>query len=302
LILGPTLPDDAARAVHFDLAVTVFQMDTARALSQAACRSDRRARVHFKVDTGMGRIGVTPQEAAAMARELSALPGVEFEGCFTHFATADEIDLAPARAQFESFRAVLREMEQAGVRVQLRHAANSAAVLALPESHLDLVRVGIAMYGVTPGPHLAGGIRLRPAMRLCGRIVHAKRVPPETPIGYGYAYRTSRWATIATIPVGYADGYPRLAGGGGHLLIGGHRVPIAGRVAMDQMMVDAGEMPVRAGDEVELWGPGLAVDEVAKAAQTISYEVLAGLGRRVPRVYLRGGQVCAVHTLLDQNV
>lgn len=301
LVFGPTRPDDAARAVEHDLTVTVFEAEVAQALGRAAGESGRPARAHLKVDTGMGRIGVAPDEAAALAREISAVPGVVLEGCFTQLATADEVDLAPARAQLETFRTVLREIERARTSVRIRHAANSAAALALPEAHLDLVRVGIAIYGIAPAPHLAGRVRLRPAMRLCARVGQVKRVGAGTPIGYGHAYRTPGATTIATIPVGYADGYPRLAGQQGRVLIRGRRVPIAGRVSMDQMMVDAGETPIQVGDEVELWGPTLAVEEVAEAACTISYEVLARLGRRVPRVFLQNGRVCAVQTMLDQT-
>lgn len=299
LLLGPTPPGEAATAVEHDLAVTVFQAEVARALSEAAGRTGRRARIHVKIDTGMGRIGVAPRDAVALARSLHALSHVAVEGCFTHLATADDVDLASAHAQLAAFRTVLEEMGRAGVAVGIRHAANSAAVLALPDSHFDLVRCGIAVYGVAPAPHLHGRVRLRPAMRLRARIVHAKRVDAGTPIGYGHAYRTPRPATIVTVPVGYADGYPRLAGESGRVVIGGHRFPIAGRISMDQLTVDAGDTPMTIGDEVELWGDALPVEDVADAAQTISYEVLAGVSPRVPRVFVEGGRVRAVRTLLD---
>ena len=299
LVLGYTPPDDALRAVEHDLALTVFQSEVARALSQAAAHSGRRARAHLKVDTGMGRLGVAPQEAVALAREISALAGVTLDGCFTHFATADEQDLAPAQAQLETFRTVLRDLDRAGIAPGMRHAANSAATLALPDSHLDLVRVGIAMYGIAPAPHLAGRIRLRPAMRLCARVAHVKRIAPGTSIGYGRVYRAARETTIATVPLGYADGYPRVATG--HVMLRGQRAPIAGRVSMDQLMVDAGDVPVRVGDDVELWGPAVGVEEVAEAARTISYEVLVRLGRRVPRVFMASGRMIAVRTMLDDE-
>ena len=298
LILGPTPPEDADTAVAHELAVTVFHADVARALSEAAGRIGRRARVHLKVDTGMGRIGVAPREAVPLARLVSSLAHVQLEGCFTHLATADDVDLAPTHAQLASFRAVLGDLDRAGIAAGMRHAANSAAALALPESHFDLVRCGIAVYGVAPAPHLKGRVRLRPAMRLRAWVMHAKRVEAGTPIGYGHVYRAPRATTIVTIPLGYADGYPRLAGEGGRVLINGHRVPIAGRVSMDQMTVDAGDMPVRVGDEVELWGETLPIEDVAAAARTISYEVLAGVSPRVPRVFREGGQVRGVRTLL----
>ncbi len=297
LILGPAPPEHLETAVGHDLAITAFRLDTAQAASRAAARAGREARLHLKVDTGMGRIGAAPEDAVALAQAIRALPRVALEGCFTHLATADEPDLAPARSQLATFRALLRALEAAGVGPLVRHAANSAATLRLPEARFDLVRCGIALYGIAPAAHLRG-VRLRPAMRLCARVAHTKRVAAGTPIGYGWAYRAPRATTIATIPVGYADGYPRLAGGSGGVAVGGRRVPIAGRVSMDQITVDAGEVPVAVGDEVELWGAAIGVEEVAAAAQTISYEVLARVPRRVPRVFLDGGRVRAVRTLL----
>ena len=219
------------------------------------------------------------------------------EGCFTHFASADEVDLASASGQLAVFRGVLEGLERAGVRPAFRHAANSAATLAMPASRLDLVRCGIALYGIPPAPHLAGRVALRPVMRLCARIVYRKRVPAGTPVGYGHTHRTSRETTLVTLPVGYADGYPRLAGDGCTVLLAGRCAPIVGRISMDQMTVDAGDAPAEPGDEVELWGPAVPVEVVARAARTISYEVLARTSRRVPRVFLEQGRVCAVRTL-----
>ncbi len=301
LLLGPTSPEEAERAVAHDLTVTVFRAEGARAVSRAAGQAGRLGRIHLKVDTGMGRLGVRPEEAVALAGEIGALPHVVLEGCFTHLATADEADLGPARDQLRAFRAVLEALGRAGPAPGLRHAANSAAALCLPEAHLDLVRCGIAVYGIAPAPHLAARVPLRPAMRLCARVVHTKRVPAGTPVGYGRIYRAPRETTIATVPAGYADGYPRLASGAAHVVIRGRRLPLAGRVSMDQLTVDAGDAPVDVGDEVELWGGTLPVDEVAAAAQTISYEVLARVSRRVPRVFIRDGRVCGVRTLLGTD-
>ncbi len=298
LLLGHTPPEDADVAVAHALSVTVFQLDVAQALSRAAARAGRTVRVHVKIDTGMGRIGVSPVDAPSLIREVRALGGVVLEGCFTHLATADEPDLEPARAQLDAFQRALRPLEEGGVPLGLRHAANSAAILALPEAHLDLVRSGIALYGIPPTPHLGGRIGFRRAMRFRARVTHAKRVLPGTPIGYGRTYRAERATTIATIPVGYADGYPRLLGGVGEVALRGRRLPIAGRVSMDQCTFDAGDAAVRVGDEVELWGDAVPVEEVAERAQTIAYEVLSGLGRRVPRVFVEDGRVIGVQTLL----
>ena len=301
LVLGHATEDEAESAVAHDLAVAVSRLEVARALGQAASRAGRRARVHLKIDTGMGRLGVAPGDAASLARALTALDGVHLDGCFTHFATADDRDLAFARAQLEEFRRALRELEAAGVSSGVRHAANSAAAMALPESHLDLVRVGLALYGISPAPHLAGRVPLRRVMRLRARVTHVKRVPRGTTIGYGRAYRAERSTTIATLPVGYADGYPRLLSGRGVVALAGHRVPIAGRISMDQCTIDAGDLPVRVGDEAELWGEEVPVEDIAGWADTIAYEIVAGVSPRVPRVFLRDGQVVATRSLMGDG-
>jgi alanine racemase len=301
LVLGAIGPDEAAPAVAHDLRLTVAEETVAAAASRAAAAASREARLHLKVDTGMGRLGVAPGDAAALAARVAALPHVTLEGCATHFASADDPDLASAARQLEVFWGALRALERAGVRVALRHAANSAATLALPAARLDLVRCGLALYGVVPAPHLVGRAELRPVMRLCARVVHRKRVPPGTPIGYGQAYRTTRETTVITIPVGYADGYPRAAGEGCTVWLRGRCAPVAGRVSMDQITVDAGDAPVALGDAVELWGAAVPVEIVARAARTIPYEVLARTARRVPRVYLDGGRVVAVRTLLGEE-
>jgi alanine racemase len=301
LLLGYTPPEEGEIAVVHDLSVTVFQMEVARALSQAAGRLGRPAKIHLKIDTGMGRIGVAPADAVTLAGEARRLSGIVLEGCFTHFATADDADLASAKAQLDTFRAVLRQLDEAKIPVGLHHAANSAAVMALPESHLDLVRPGIALYGIPPAPSLGHRIPLRRVMRLRARVSFVKRVAAGTAIGYGHAYRAGQTTTIATIPVGYADGYPRLLSGRGEVSLRGRRLPIAGRISMDQCMVDAGETSIRVGDEVELWGEEVPVEDVAERAQTISYEILAGVSRRIPRVFVRDGQVIGIRTLLTKD-
>ena len=301
LLLGYTPPEDAEAALAHDLSVTVYQPEVARALSRAAARAGHPAKVHIKVDTGMGRIGVGPADAGELLRDLRGCDGIVVEGCFTHFAAADDADLGAARRQLEAFLGVLRDAATQGVPIGARHAANSAALLALPEAHLDLVRPGIALYGIPPAPHLAGKVSLRRVMRLRARVVHVKRVASGTPIGYGHAYRAPRDTTIATLPIGYGDGYPRLAGGKGEVLLKGSRVRIAGRVSMDQCTVDAGDLAVTVGDEAELWGETVPVEEVAEVAQTIPYEVLTGVSRRVPRVFVQDGRVIGVRTLLGHD-
>jgi alanine racemase len=299
VLLDLTLPGEAPRIVANDLAAGVADVEAARALSGAAAAAGRTARLHLKVDTGMGRAGCTPEDAPGIARAIAVLPAVTVEGCYTHFPAADDADLGPTRGQVAAFAAVLEAMRAAGVTVALRHAANSAGTLALPEAHLDVVRCGIAVYGVAPAPHLAGRAPLRPAMRLCARVVQVKRVPAGASIGYGREYRAPRETTIATVPLGYADGYPRLAWRSAAVAVRGRRVPVAGRISMDQLTVDAGDLEVRKGEEVELWGPAVPVEEVAAAAQTIPWELLVRVAARVPRVFMSGGAVRSVRTLID---
>jgi alanine racemase len=298
VVLDLTTPEEAGRIVELDLAAAVADLDAARALSAAAASSGRTARLHLKVDTGMGRAGCTPREAPSLARAIADLPGVALEGCYTHFPAADDPDLTPTLQQISAFSGVLASLREARIGGLVRHAANSAGTLALPEAHFDLVRCGIAAYGIAPAPHLASRVALRPAMRLCGRVVQVKRVPAGTTVGYGRDYRAPRETTIATVPVGYADGYPRLAWRAAAVVLAGRRVPIAGRISMDQLSVDAGDVEVRRGDGVELWGPALPVDEVAAAAQTIPWELLVRVAARVPRVFMRGGAVRSVRTLV----
>ncbi|HEV2439934.1 MAG TPA: alanine racemase [bacterium] len=312
VLLDLTLPDEAGRIVANDLAVGVADLDAARALSRAAEESGRAARLHLKIDTGMGRAGCSAADAPSLAAAVARLPGVALEGCYTHFPAADDRDLAPTREQTAAFAGVVASLREAGLAREggsrlrragqggglLCHAANSAATLALPEAHFDLVRCGIAVYGIAPAPHLGGRVPLRPAMRLCARVVQAKRVAAGTTVGYGREYRAPRETTIATVPLGYADGYPRLAWPSAAVALAGRRVPLAGRISMDQLTVDAGEIQIRKGDEVELWGPALPVEEVAAAAQTIPWELLVRVAARVPRVFTSGGAARSVRTLV----
>jgi alanine racemase len=301
ILLDLTAPEEAGRIVTNDVAAAVADIEAARALSRAAASLRRTAQLHLKVDTGMGRAGCAPDAAPALARAIAELPAVALEGCYTHFPDADETDLSPARRQLAQFSEVLAALRAAGLRQILRHAANSAATLALPEAHFDLVRCGIAAYGIAPAPHLAGRVALRPVMRLCARVVQVKRVPPGTTVGYGREYRADRETTIATVPLGYADGYPRHAWPSATVALtggGGRRLPLAGRISMDQLTVDAGATGVGKGDEVELWGPAVPVEEVAAAARTIPWELLVRVAPRVPRVFTAGGAVRSIRTLV----
>lgn len=304
LVFGYTPPADAARLIEYDLRQSVYSLDAARAYSGVAEARGRRIRVHLKVDTGMGRLGMVPaapggsnpghgvdegfiREATAVARH----PGIHAEGVFTHFAASDSADLSSARRQLALFNEVLSALRSRGVEFEVRHAANSAAVIALPESHLDLVRPGISLYGLRPSAEVdLTGISLRPAMALKTRIIHLKAVPAGTSISYGMTYRTPHPTVIATVPAGYADGFRRQFSSKGEMLVRGRRVPVVGRVCMDLSMLDVGAVPeTRAGDEVVIigrqGGESISADDLAHALGTINYEILCGVAGRVPRVY-----------------
>lgn len=288
LVLGSAVPEEVPEAARADLSLTVTSMDALGAL----LRAGRRARLHLKIDTGMTRLGVQPAEVAAVLRRL-AKAGMRLEGVCTHLATADDADHTYAREQLNRFDqalpAVRRKFPKAIV-----HAANSAGALGHPRARYDLVRIGLALYGLYPAGHFAEKVKLRPAMRVLSRVVRTMRVPPGTAVSYGATYRVLRPSTVATVACGYADGYPRLAGLNAEAALGGERVHVAGRVCMDHLMLDAGDRPVRVGDEVELFGREVPADEVAEWAHTIAYEITCGVGPRVPRVYVKGSKVAAV--------
>jgi alanine racemase len=306
LVLGYTPPEDAGLLVEYDLRQSVYSAAAAEAYSSAALRRGGKIRVHLKVDTGMGRLGLVPEALArgetgdSVGRELvrtagniARLPGVEAEGIFTHFAAADSADLRYAHRQLRLFTAVLADLERNGIAFAVRHAANSAAVIGLPESHFDLVRPGIAVYGLQPSDETdVSGVRLTPAMTLKTRIIHLKAVPAGTCISYGMTYRTPAATVIATIPTGYADGYRRLLSSKGEMLVGGRRVPVVGRVCMDLSMLDVGAVPSpHVEDDVVIFGrqgdEAITADDLARALGTINYEVVCDLTQRVERVYLK---------------
>ncbi|GEA14093.1 MAG: alanine racemase [Moorella sp. (in: firmicutes)] len=291
LILGYTPAEDAGRVVAADLSQTVFSLEQARVLNAAAAAAGTRARLHLKIDTGMGRLGFLPDRAVAEALAIARLPHVRLEGIFTHFAAADAADKTYTRRQLALFQRVITDLEQQGITFPWRHAANSGAIIDLPETHFNLVRAGIILYGHYPSPEVRRErLDLRPAMTLKTRVVLVKEVPAGTYISYGCTYCTPAPARIATLPVGYADGYSRLLSNRAEVLIRGRRAPVIGRVCMDQCMIDVTAVPeASTGDEVVLFGHQgeqyLPVEEVAAWMGTINYEILCLISGRVPRVY-----------------
>ncbi len=312
LILGYSLPNEAETIVRWDLTPTVTTVEGALALSAMSDRQGKVTPIHIKVDTGMGRFGLLPDEVLPFVRRISELPGLKLEGLFTHFAVADRADKAYTRRQFDLYMQVVRQLEDAGFAIPLKHVANSAATLDLPEMHLDMVRCGIALYGLRPSDEVEPAIPLKPAMTLKSRVARVRTLPPGSSISYGCTYTTTRPTPVALVPVGYGDGYHRILSNKGSVLIGGKRAPIVGRVCMDQFVVDvtahfdrlrAGIEGVRQDDEVVIFGrqgeEEISAEEVAALAGTINYEVVTGILPRVTRVYLKEGEVVEVRPLVD---
>lgn len=259
-------------------------------IEAAAAATGLMARVHLKIDTGMGRIGVQYFNAETLFEASLRCRHVEVAGVYSHFANADAADLGHARLQLERFLEALTFYERRGLPCPTRHIANSAALLQLPESHLDLVRPGIVLYGVAPGPECPLTLPLRPALTWRSRVVYFKVLPADHPVGYGSAWRSDRPERLVTVPCGYGDGYPRALSNRAEVLIGGRRCPIAGKICMDQFMAALGDGSAYNGDEVVLVGcqdgECIRVEELAERAGTIAYEILTGIQARVPRVYV----------------
>ncbi len=299
LVVGPTQPQWARAGIAHNLTLTIFSMDAARAISDAARELNVRARVHVKVDTGMARLGVLPDHALDFARAVRDLPNVEIEGVFTHFAMADTPDAhgivgwgnAYTQQQLARFRAVIAALEQAGIRVRYRHCANSPATLNLAAARFNLVRSGILICGLDPSPQVPRPPDFIPALSFKTQIALVKQVPAGTYVSYGCAFRTERATRLAVLTVGYADGFRRTPTNYGEVLVRGKRAPIVGRVCMDQTMVDVTDIEgVQAGDEVVLIGKQgteeIRAEQVAAKLGTNNYETVATISARVERRYV----------------
>lgn len=299
LILGYTFPDCYGELVRQDIRPAVFRLDMAETLSEEAQRQEKVLKIHIKVDTGMSRIGISPDDTGIdFIRRVRELPGLEIEGIFTHFARADEKDKTSALEQFRRFSDFAERAEkELAFRIPLKHCANSAAIMELPETQMDLVRAGISLYGLWPSEEMdKSRMVLRPLFGLYSHIVYMKTVPTGTPVSYGGTYVTDKERRIATIPVGYGDGYPRGLSGKGDVLIRGKRAPILGRVCMDQFMVDVTEIPeAEEGDLVTLIGRDkeeqITMEELGELSGRFNYELACDLGSRIPRVYMEQGRI-----------
>jgi alanine racemase len=302
LILSYTDPIRAEEIILNDVTQTVFSFDLAHALSEAAIRLKRNVKVHVKIDTGMTRVGFMPGYSAVKSVvEISRLPGIIIEGMFTHFASADEADTEYTQMQFERFMSICSELGRIGVHIPVRHVCNSAGIIQFPEMHLDMVRPGIILYGLYPSAEVdRSRIGLKPVMTLKANVIMVKDVENGTCISYGRTFKTGRQSRIATIPIGYADGYTRLLSNKGKVLVNGEFAPVVGRICMDQCMIDITDLDsdVKVGDEVVLFGRQgdreISIEQVADGIGTINYEVACIIGKRIPRVYLQDGKISSV--------
>jgi alanine racemase len=305
LIMGWTPPWDAARVVANHLTVTVDGMKLAAALSHEASARSVKQPIHIKIDTGMGRFGLLPKEAAESVESIRHLPGLWLEGAFTHLARSDEADAEPSRRQLEVFNHVLDEMTARGIKFQLRHAANTAAALTLPESRFDAVRCGIGLFGLHPSPTTRATVELKPAMQIMARLARVCRLPKGSAIGYGGTHILERETVIGLVPLGYADGMTRALSNCGSVLISGRRAPILGRVSMDQISINVEGLDAKVGDEAVILGSqgeeNIPAEELAEHTKTIHYEIVTGIPPRLPRVYVQDGRIVQVQTLLGRQ-
>ncbi|MCH5201621.1 MAG: alanine racemase [Oscillospiraceae bacterium] len=298
LLLGYTHPLQYNQIIEYDMMPAVFSYQMAKALSEKAGQLNKKIKIHIKLDTGMSRIGFADnEESVRIIKEISLLPNIEINGIFSHLARADEKDKTFAKTQYDRFITFTIKLEQQGIKIPNRHISNSAAIMELPEMNLEMVRCGIITYGLYPSAEMdKKNFSLEPAMQWKSAVSYVKTVPKGTPIGYGGTYITDRETVVATIPVGYADGYPRTLSNKGFVLIKGEKAPIIGRVCMDQFMVDVSHIKgVVTGDTVTLMGKDgkeeISCDCVADLAGSFNYEFVCDIGKRVPRVYYYNGKV-----------
>jgi alanine racemase len=289
ILLSIVLPEEAGILFTDNIIPVVASKDFIRLLEAEGKRRGKRCVVHLKIDTGMGRLGCKPEEAVELAEMIAGSPFLHIGGICTHFPGSDLKDTSFSKEQVIQFSDVIKKIKKAGIEPGIIHAANSGALINLPESYFDMVRVGILVYGYYPSKEQERILPVKPVLEFCSKIIFIKRVSKNTPVSYGMTYRTNRETCIATAAVGYGDGYSRLLSSRGYVLIKGKRYPVVGRVCMDHIMVDLGPSPeVKLYDDVVLFGPdpkGPDAEEIANLMGTIPYEVTCLVGKRVPRVY-----------------
>lgn len=308
LVLGYVDPYEFDILVSYEITATVFDVETAQLLADAARVQKKQAHCHIKVDTGMRRIGLEPDEnGIAIVKQITALKELSADGIFTHFAASDETDKTSAEHQFKLFTDFTGRLEKEGIHFIYRHCANSAAVIDMPQVDLDMVRLGIAMYGMYPSDEVKKEkVELFPALDLKSHITMVKEIPAGEKVSYGGTFTTTRTTKLATVSVGYGDGYPRALSSKGYVLVRGQKAPIVGRVCMDQMMVDVTDIEnVTRADIVTLIGKDgdaeITVEEIAALAGTFNYEFVCDLGKRIPRSYYLNGEYIGTHDCFREN-
>ena len=307
LILGYTFPYCYEELIREEIRPAVYRRDTVEELATAAAKVGQKAKVHIKVDTGMGRIGITPdEEGLEFVRFLMEHPELEVEGIFTHFAKSDETDKTSANHQLELFQNFIDKIQtELGITIPVKHCSNSAAILEMPQANMDMVRAGITTYGLYPSEEVSKDIvPLRAAMSLYSHIVYCKTIHAGQSVSYGGLFTATKDTRVATIPVGYGDGYPRSLSGKGYVLIHGKKAPILGRVCMDQFMVDISEIPeAMEGDKVTLLGMDgterITAEELGELSCRFNYEFVCDLGKRIPRVYIQHGEITEVRDYFE---
>ena len=307
LILGYTFPYCYEELIREEIRPAVYRRDTVEELVAAAAKVGQKAKVHIKVDTGMGRIGITPdEEGLEFVRFLMGHPDLEVEGIFTHFAKSDEEDKTSAYHQLALFQNFIDRIQtELGLTIPVKHCSNSAAILEMPQANMDMVRAGITTYGLYPSEEVSKDIvPLRAAMSLYSHIVYCKTIHAGQSVSYGGLFTAQKDTRVATIPVGYGDGYPRSLSGKGYVLIRGKKAPILGRVCMDQFMVDISEIPgVMEGDKVTLLGVDgterITAEELGELSGRFNYEFVCDLGKRIPRVYIQHGEITEVRDYFE---
>ena len=304
MILGYTPLTFSEKLIVENIEQTVYSLDYARGLSREALKLNTKAKIHLAIDTGMGRIGFLPDEDLEDIIKVCSLPGLDIVGIFTHFASADEKDKSYTYEQFKKFKNICSELEKRGIHIPLKHSSNSAAIMDLNETYLDGVRPGIITYGYYPSNEVQlEKLKLKPALTLKTNVVHLKKLKEDMYVSYGRAFKTEKETIIATLPIGYADGYTRLLNGKAQVIIRGQLAPVIGKICMDQCMVDVTNIEdVKLGDEVILIGEDNGVkfnaDDIAQLIGTINYEIICMLKNRVPRIYLENGEISKVRNYL----
>lgn len=305
LILGYTDVEFAEMLINNDIEQTVYSLDYAKELSKKAEALGKSAKIHIAVDTGMGRIGFLPNnKSVEEVVEISKLNNINITGVFTHFSNADEEDKSYAHNQIEKFKFFIEELDKRKVNLGVKHISNSASIIDMEDAHYNAIRPGIILYGYYPSDYInKNKLKLMPALSLKCQIIHVKELPKGEYIGYGRKFRTERDSVIATLPIGYADGYIRGLYGKVSVIINGKLAPVVGKICMDQCMVDVTDIgPVKVGDEVLLLGEENGIknnaDNIAEMLDTINYEILCLIGRRVPRVYIKDGEIVGVRNYL----